>query len=173
MDLTDTLQASIGDLAEELKKVGIKDIQLPAFFIPNWPKGVFLKGYLGKRDYCVPVLGSDNLMGWHTGRHGISFWIERDGEIGFEFHGLFGRPVFDEMIGPEVTHKVRWVRSDYPRTLSRIATLVLFDAFKGDVFAKVLAELKSAAPVHNRVADAVMKAFEPFIPSLVADRLSE
>jgi hypothetical protein len=121
----------------------------------------------------MPVLENNNLLGWRTGRHGISFRINDKGAIRFNFHGRFGRPVFDKIFSlHEYEYKIRWASSDYEKNLSRLATLILFDKFKVEVLAKILAELKSTVPVHNQVVDAVMKAFEPFIPFVVADQFS-
>ena len=172
MNLTDLTQVSVGDFAEELGKVEIKQMEIPKFSIPNWPKDVVVSGCLGKRDYCVPVLEKNELLGWQTGRHRISFYIKGNGAICFKFNGLFGRPVFDEICGDEYYERIRWVSSDYGKNPSRLATLILFDKFKVEMLAKILAELKSTVPIHNQVVDAVMKAFEPFIPFVVADQLS-
>lgn len=172
MNLADLTQVSVKDFAEELGKVEIKKIEIPKFFIPNWPKGVVVSGHLGKKDYCVPVLESTNLLGWKTDRQGISFRINSNGAIVFKFHGMFRRPVFDKQWDFESYSYIHWVSSDYKKNLSRLATLILFDKFKVEMLVKILALIESTVPVHNQVVDAVMKAFEPFIPFVVADQLS-
>jgi len=173
MNLADMTQESIGGFAEELGKIEIKQIEIPKFSIPNWPKDIVARGLLGKRNYCVPALGNNNLPEWRTGRHKISFHINNKGAIKFDFHGLFGRPVFDRKFGfDSYDIVVGWASSDYEKNLSRLAALILFDRFKIEIFAKILAELKNTVPVHNQVVDAVTKVFELFIPFLVADQLS-
>ena len=172
MNLSDMTQVSVRDFIEELGKVEIKQIEIPKFSIPNWPKDVVVQGHLGKRDYCVPIPDNNDLLGWRTGRHGISFGINGKGAIQFNFHGLFGRPVFDLIDYAYPFQYIYWVSSDYKKNLSRLATLVLLDRFKVEMLAKILSELRASVPVHNQVVDAVMKAFEPFIPFVVADQLS-
>lgn len=85
---------------------------------------------------------------------------------------LLGRPVFDKSVINDHYRWIHYVSSDYEKNLSRLTTLILFDKFKVEVLAKILAELKSAVSIHNQVVDAVMKVFEPFIPFVVVDRLS-
>ena len=64
MNLADMTQESIGGFAEELGKIEIKQIEIPKFSIPNWPKDIVARGLLGKRNYCVPALGNNNLLEW-------------------------------------------------------------------------------------------------------------
>lgn len=177
MNLADLTQVSVRDFAEELGKIEIKKIEIPKFSIPNWPKDVAVSGHLGKRDYCIPVQGSDNLLAWKTGRHRISFMIDSAGMITFKFAGI-GRPKFYEKHevcqygGCGMDLMPLCCSGNTENALARITALILFDRFKVEVLAKILVELKSTVPVHNQVVDAVMKAFEPFIPFVVADQFS-
>lgn len=165
---------SIRDIAEELTKLEVKELEIPKFAIPNWPPGVVVKGQLGKRDYRVPVLQGNNLLKWRTGRHKISFWVTDKGVIGFRFHFSFGsrRPTFDKKYGSEPYSRIRYVSSDYKKNLSRLATVILFDQFKVDVLLRVLPELKNNSQIHNQVIEEVKKAFEPFVPFIVLDQLT-
>ena len=172
MNLADITQVSVRDFAEELGKVEIKQVIIPVFLIPNWPKEVVLKGHLGRKDYCVPILDDNGLLTWKTGRHGISFRINEYGTITFSFHGFFGKPVFGTESAFDGYKKIHWASSNHIKNSSRLATLVLFDRFKVEILTKILSDLKVSVPVHNQVVDAVTKAFEPFIPFVVADQLS-
>ena len=170
---------SVGDIAEELTKLEVKEMEIPIFVIPNWPKDFDMRGQLGKRDYRVPVLQNvdSGLLKWHIGRNKISFLVSKDGSIRFKFHG-FSRPTFDYGIfffqkEKEWYYRSRhWVSSDYPKNLSRLATVALFDQFRVDIFLKILPELKNNSQIHNQVVEEVKKAFEPFIPFIVMDQLS-
>ncbi len=173
MDLISLPSMSVRDIAEELTRLEVEELEIPKFAIPNWPSGVVVSGNLGKRDYRVPVLQGNNLLQWKTGRHKISFWVTDKGVIGFRFHFSFGkrRPTFDEKYGPESYSRIRYVTSDYEKNPSRLATVILFDQFKVDVLLKILPELKNNSQIHNQVIEEAKKAFEPFIPFVVLDQL--
>lgn len=178
MDLTSLTSMSVGGIVEELIKLKLegKELEIPKFVIPNWPSGVVVHGYLGRRDYRVPVLQENNLLKWRTGRHKISFRVTGEGVIGFCFHFSFGRrrPVFDIQYGIEYfDQKIRYVSSDYYKNSSRIATVMLFDQFKVDVFLRVISELENNFLIHNQVVEEVKKAFEPFMPFIVMDQLTK
>ena len=136
------------------------------------PKILLREAFLAKGTTAYPLW--EITICWSgEGRHKISFHINNKGAIKFDFHGLFGRPVFDRKFGfDSYDIVVGWASSDYEENLSRPAALILFDRFKIEIFAKILAELKNTVPVHNQVVDAVTKVFELFIPFLVADQLS-
>lgn len=179
MDLTSLTSISVRDIAEELTKLEVKEVEIPIFSISNWPKDFDVSDQLGKKDYHVPVLqdGGGSLLKWHIGRNKISFQVHKDGSIRFKFHG-FGRPTFDRGAFFSQRHKEwyygsrHWVSSDYDKNLSRLATVVLFDQFKVDIFLRVLPELKNNSQIHNQVIEEVKKAFEPFIPFIVLDQLT-
>lgn len=179
MDLTNLISMSLRDIAEELTKFEVKEVKVPIFNIPNWPKDFDISGQLGKRDYRVPVLhdSSSGLLEWYISRNKISFRISKDGSIRFKFHG-FNRPTFD--YGHFFFSKEKkwyygsrhWASSDYEKNLSRLATVVLFDQFKVDILLRILPELKNSSQIHNQIAEEVKKTFEPFIPFIVLDKLT-
>ena len=174
MDLTSLTSMSVRDIAEELTKLEIKELEIPKFAIPNWPPGVAVRGHLGKRDYRVLILQENNLLKWRTGRHKISFWVTDKGVIGFQFHFSFGRrrPIFDEKYGIEASTPIHYVSSYYEKNLSRLATVILFDQFKYDILFRMLSELKNNSNINNQVIEEVKKAFEPFVPFVVLDQLA-
>lgn len=168
------------DLINQIRGLEIKDIHVPKFTMPYWPKGVSINGYLGKRDYRAPSLQDNGLLSWKTGRHKISFMVDVKGAIRFDFIGSFKGfrdfPVFYKELcyggyGSTNERRAYWACSDHDINTSRLGALILFDQFKTDVLLKVLKEIKNSN--HNEVAGVITKAFEPFVPFAVADMLSE
>lgn len=168
------------DLLDQIRELEIKDVDIPKFTMPYWPKGVLIHGYLGKRDYRVPALQRNGLLSWSTGRQKISFLINVKGAIRFDFIGMVkgfrNFPVFDKEIcygnyGRSYYRPAYWACSDHDQNISRLGALILFDQFKDEVLFKVLEEIKNSN--HNDVAHMIKKTFEPFVPFAVADMLSK
>ena len=168
---------TVPGMVEELERIGVKGITTPPFGIPNWPKGVVVDGKLGYRRYRVPVMGTDGLMKWQSGVKRISFSILGDGMIKFQFHGI-RLPHFIYWHAHHQSKKnfacgVHEVYSGELDAPGRVACLILFERFRGDIFAHIVEHLEQYAPVHNEVLAAAAKAFEPFVPYAVADELSK
>jgi len=57
--------------------------------------------------------------------------------------------------------------------LIRLRALVLFHQFKDEIFTLIIQKLKADLEGYNHVIEEVKRAFEPFVPFVVADALSD
>ena len=171
MDLNQQTQVSIGRLAEDLAGIEVEKISIPKFGIPNWPKDVTVEFKLGKVAYTVPLCGDDGLLYLKTGTHRIFCRVNRNGSLYFHFSG-FGKPAFGYQGTYDGGYTVREVSSHDEQPHYRVAALMLFEQFRSVIGFRAIAHLKAAVPQHNEIVHAAAKAFEPFVPFIVADQLS-
>ena len=166
-------------LLDSLKNEALKVIEVPKFRIPFWPKGLMCISDLGKRGYRVPSEDSNGLLSWKKGKHKISFVVGVDGEIRFEFRGMFKQwrkfPVFSSVQVSDgyrgyYDSPVYQASSDHDSSnISRLGALELFDQFKVEILSLALETIRTSE--HKEGAESVKKAFEPFVPFVVADML--
>lgn len=160
MDLTDLTSMSVRDIAEELTKLEIKEVEVPKNLkLPNWPLAVGeLDVKLGKRDYVYPIKAEmTGMLRLVRKNHLIIFKILADGTFQVHFSGW---------------RKPMWSGSHEDQNLERVKALILFHQFKDELFARVLQQLRHDLGSHAQVAEMVRQAFEPFIPFVVLDQLT-
>lgn len=161
---------------DAIKDLAIQDIEVPKFYIPNWPKNCTVNGDLGRRKYRVPAIQKNGLLAWKEGKCRVSFSIDKQGVIIFAFHGLWGKPVFDQETtygdyGTPRMVDVHWASSNHDKNISRLGALMLFNQFRSNIISMAISDIN--AQTHNDVVEQVKTAFEPFVPYAVADRLAE
>lgn len=160
MDLTDLTSMSVRDIAEELTKLEIKEVEVPKNLkLPNWPLAAGeLSVKLGKRDYVYPTKAEmTSMLRLVRKSHRITFKIRSNGTFQVHFSG-WRRPM--------------WSGSHEDQNIERVKTLILFHQFKDELFARIMQQLRHDLGFHNQVVDMVRQAFEPFIPFVVLDQLT-
>ena len=158
MNLTDLVPSNVRGFAEEITKLEIREIEVPKFYLPNWPKAageVVIK--LGKKDYVYPEKADQTgMLRLVNKRHQLQFTISST-STRIDFGG-FRHPV--------------WSGSHEDQNFERIKALIMFHQFKDELFARIMQQLRHDLGFHNQVADMVRQAFEPFIPFVVLDQLT-
>ena len=145
-------------LLNEINEIEVDDIHVPnKIRIPFWPEVCGkMEADLGERDFYYPVNGATSgLLRFEYRTDRIVFVVEMDGTFDFKI-GRYqtSRGVFhDEKIG-------------------RARTLLLFHQFKMEIFAKLIAQIKTDLPGHVQVLERVKRAFDPFLPYSIADIMS-
>lgn len=162
MKKVEGLENYLKDFLEELSKIDIRNIDIPKFYIPNWPKEAFVDIPFGRKE-CL-VLTATNKTGLckfvkRKTKRKSYLRINKDGGIEFAFHdwGAY----YDKYSS----------KSD--DKLIRLRVLFLFNQFKEELIKEIITRLKNDAGVHNEVIKKAEEVFKPFIPYVVADKLSE
>lgn len=146
------------DFIEKLSEIEVEKMELPKFYIPNWPEEAEMTIELGKREYKRPRESKDTrFCVLVEGKRRISVEIDSGGNIGFTIHYFNHSRSF-------------W--SGAANKLSRLNALFLFHQFKEELFSVIMEKLKKDVKKHNRVIEEAKKAFEPFVPFLVVEKLS-
>lgn len=166
---------SVREFAKELEQLSIKETEIPKLVIPNWPKGFSAQINLGKRNYLYAMTThKTGMLKLIRYRHKLFCQIgndeqnKRNGIFSFSLKGLF-KPMHPS--GYSMNYYAN-NGSNSDSNVERIRALLLFYQFKADIFSGALKQLKVDLPCHNRVADEIARAFEPFIPFIVADTLT-
>lgn len=142
---------------EKVSELNIEEIELPEFYIPNWPKEAEVRVSLGRREFLLPVKTKETeLYKLKKKKKGISFRISSDGSIEMDIRGDYREYTSNSYI-----------------TSRRICVLILFYQFEEEIYERVIEELKTDRGEHHQVVELVKKAFDPFKPFLVADKLSD
>lgn len=164
----DTVYKDIGDVKkfiENLHGMKIGNVDIPTFFIPNWI-GIMMQVDLGrKKVFILKEKEKTGLFALESVKKRILVTVDKGGYIGIGFvHGAF-LSFFD--------FDDEWNYSHSGSSVTRLFTLILFQQLKEALFRKIIEQLNETKDEHNIAIAMARKAFEPFIPFLVADTLSK
>jgi len=159
--MTEPLLGDINAFTYALIELYIKETKIPEVVkIPHWPMALrTVKIDLGFRDYLYPVLSeTSGMFRVERRQHFVEFSVYRDGVFRFSFSGT-KPPLFS--------------RSDEKNEIDRIRALVLFRQFKDEICEKLLEVLKQDVAPHNETMTMLEDALAPFIPYIIADKMSQ
>ncbi len=150
------------DFVDELSKYPPEKIDVPGFSIPDFPEEVEVKMRLGWRSFLLPIRSKDTeLMVLKKCTAYLWFGIDKKGIIGFS-----GKIPF-----VPAWNRFKCDSSDTFDPFLRIQSIVLFDQFKEEMFGKTIRSLKLDTDSQKELVAHVTRAFEPFIPYHVANKL--
>ena len=158
MDLAGLTSMDIRSFTEELTKLEIREVEIPKFYIPNWPEAAgSLDVNLGKRRF---------LFATETPTTGLLMLVPKKKKLVFNFNqnGVIRARIFS-------FNYCSFTSNSYDN-IDRIQTLLLFQQFKDELFAAILRQLKTDIRYHIQAAEMIKQAFEPFIPFVVMEQLS-
>ena len=165
------LKQYLDKFKEDMASIDIKHFEeIPKFSIPNWPKEAGeVTVTLWFRSLLIPVAGIEsNLLNLKRKLFSkIVFQITEKGKIRVR------------LLTTDFDYNVWW-RSDSDHTMERAWCFIMLSQFLEPVCNKIISQLKRRytsykleAEEFNKICETVKKSFEPLIPFVVADILSE
>lgn len=165
------LREYLESFKREMPEIDIRQInEVPKFFIPNWPTGVETQRIRFRihKKVVIVVMGKESKLPTLKERimPRIGFFIDQRGNI-----------------CTEISRWSEW-SSDYSSNSDdrdkRLACFVLFSQCLDEIckktigfLSKKLAKTKIEKENYERLVEAVRRSFEPLIPFVVADILSD
>ena|SRR3989344_9665424 len=160
------LKQYLDKFKKDMSEIDIRQLEeIPKFSIPNWPKEAGRVGVtLWLRSVFCPVDGrASGLLNLRKTRFiKIDFEIYENGNLGIwaSAHG--------------------WLHSNLNDPMQRTKCFIIFSQLLDPLCNKIIKKLKKKYADHkkeaeefNRICEAVKKSFEPLIPFIVADVLSD
>ena len=160
------LKQYLDKFKKDMSEIDIRQLEeIPKFSIPNWPKEA---GRIGvtlwlRRIFC-PVEGRESGL--------LNLRKERFIKIDFEILGSGNVGIWTSIYG--------LLNSSTNDSMQRIKCFIIFSQLLDPLCNKIIKKLrkrytnyKKEVDEFNRIREAVKKSFEPLIPFVVADALSD
>lgn len=156
----------IKEFLKNLAGLQISETDIPEFRILNWPKEIEVEIKLGKKEFLLPAEDPETKMLIFQKETGmLTFKIKSTGHIIMEISKWY----YNKRLILRSYDYCGDAKYDH---LNRIGLLILLRQFQNEIFPQVIKKIEEKSLEHNQVMESAKKALEPFIPSIVADKLS-
>lgn len=178
------LQRFLKTFTEEMEqlrnRVG-EDVEIPKFYIPNWPSGLpQIRVICKKRTVLYPIEVDaqplNSLLRLEDKIVSPDFFVSEKGTITIKVYGWRKSLIRRKDIYPFIEE----VKSESNGVLERKRCFIIFSQFLQEISTdivrqlnKKLISLKNNVNNYEPIIEAVKKSFEPLIPFVVADILNE
>lgn len=156
----------------------VADGDVPEFRLPNWPnmpsEWIPITVKLGRKKFLFPAITQNNFLQLENRKLRVEFQINKEGVVFISCYRNFFEPANNRA-------KLELYISSYEtRRHESMRCFIILHQFLNELCAGIISEItrkfteyKREVEEYNRIVEAVQRSFEPLIPFVMADRLSE